>query len=128
MSENESSACTKPGRFSWNELVTTDVEGATAFYTRLLGWTVSAFSPEYSLFNKEGQDVGGLMKAPQPGMPAQWVSYITVEDVDATATKAVELGGKIILSPMDIPDIGRIAVLQDPQNAAIGIFKPLARE
>ena len=126
MSENECSECMQPGRFSWNELVTTDVAGATAFYSSLLGWTTSAFSPEYSLFNKEGQGVGGLMKTPQPGMPAQWVAYITVEDVDATAAKAVELGGKIVLSPLDVPNVGRIAVLLDPQNAPIGIFKPVA--
>jgi predicted enzyme related to lactoylglutathione lyase len=124
MSEQDPSPCSQPGQFSWNELVTTDVEGATAFYSSLFGWTTTAFSPEYTLFKKDGRDVAGLMKTPQPGMPAQWVAYITVEDVDATAGKAETLGGKIILAPMDVPDVGRIAVLLDPQNAPIGIFKP----
>ena len=126
MSENESSMCSRPGYFSWNELLTTDVEGASAFYSGLLGWTTTPFSPEYTLFNKAGQSVGGLMKAPRPGMPAQWVAYVSVEDVDATTAKATQLGGQIVLPPMDVPDVGRIAVLLDPQNAPFGIFKPLA--
>ena len=126
MSENESSMCSRPGYFSWNELLTTDVEGASAFYSGLLGWTTTPFSPEYTLFNKVDQSVAGLMKAPRPGMPAQWVAYVSVEDVDATTAKATQLGGQIVLPPMDVPDVGRIAVLLDPQNAPFGIFKPLA--
>ncbi|MFA7343346.1 MAG: VOC family protein [Terrimicrobiaceae bacterium] len=124
MSEKDSSPCGQPGEFSWNELVTTDVAGATSFYSSLLGWTTTAFSPEYTLFKKDGRDVGGLMKTPRPDMPAQWVAYVTVEDVDVTAGKAEALGGKIILPPMDVPNVGRIAVLLDPQNAPVGIFKP----
>ena len=127
MSEKESSMCSQPGRFSWNELVTTDVEAATTFYTGLFGWTTTPFSPEYTLFQQEGQGVGGLMKSPQPGMPAQWVAYVTVENVDATAAKAAETGGKVMLPPTDIPTIGRIAVLIDPQGAPIGVFKPLTQ-
>ena len=126
MSENESSSCNKPGQFSWNELVTTDIEGATAFYTHLLGWTTTSFGPDYTLFNKEDKNAGGMMKVPQPGMPAQWVAYICVEDVDATAAKAVELGGRVMAPPFDVPSIGRIAVLIDPQGATIGVFKPQA--
>jgi uncharacterized protein len=126
MSENEPTMCSRPGFFSWNELLTTDVAAATAFYSGLLGWTTTPFSPEYTLFNKADQSVAGLMKAPRAGMPAHWVSYVSVEDVDATAAKATELGGQVVLPPMDVPDVGRIAVLLDPQNAPIGIFKPLA--
>jgi predicted enzyme related to lactoylglutathione lyase len=126
MTETETATCAIPGKFSWNELATTDVAGATAFYTSLLGWTTAAFGPEYTLFKKGDHDIGGMMKAPQPGMPAQWVAYVTVEDVDATAAKAVELGGKVMAPPFDVPSIGRIAILLDPQGAPIGIFKPQA--
>ena len=104
-SECENSPCCKPGRFSWNELVTTDVEGASAFYTHLLGWTATQFSPEYTIFNKDGQGVAGLMKTPVPGRPAQWVAYVTVVDVDASVAQAAELGGQV---------------------APFGLFKPLA--
>ena len=120
-----STPCCQPGKFSWNELVTTDVEGATAFYTNLFGWSATPFSSEYTIFNKADQGVGGMMKAPAPGIPAGWVSYITVEDVDAYAAKAVELGGTIRVPAFDIHEVGRIAILVDPQGAAIGIFKPL---
>jgi uncharacterized protein len=126
-SECNDSPCCKPGRFSWNELVTTDVEGASTFYTGLFGWTTVPFSAEYTLFNKEDQGVGGMMKARQPGTPAQWMAYVNVEDVDASVTKAVNLGGEVVVPAMDIPEIGRIAVVIDPQQASIGLFKPLAK-
>ena len=126
MSENKSPECNKIGLFSWNELVTTDVEGASRFYTSLFGWNTTPFGPEYTLFNKDGENAGGMLKAPQPGMPAQWVAYVTVEDVDAAAAKATELGGRVMAPPFDVPEVGRIAVVQDPQGAAIGLFKPLA--
>jgi hypothetical protein len=113
-----------PGRFSWNELVTTDVGAATKFYTQLFGWTTTPFGAEYILFNKDGNNVCGMMKTPKPGMPAFWIAYVTVEDVDATAAKVAELGGKVMVPPFDIPTVGRIACLSDPQGASIGLFKP----
>ena len=69
--------------------------------------------------------VGGLMKTRQPGSPAYWVPYVFVEDVDATAKKAASLNARVVLDPCDIPDVGRIAVILDPQGAPIGLFKPL---
>ena len=116
----------KPGYFCWNELVTTDVEAAKAFYGKLFGWTTAPLMEGYTLFNKDKGDrnAGGLMKTPQPGMPAQWLAYVCVDDVDATAAQVAALGGKIKMPPMDIPTVGRIAVLSDPQGAAIGIFRP----
>jgi hypothetical protein len=125
MSEETSNPCTKPGEFSWNELVTTDVEGAKAFYTSLFGWTTAPFGEHYTLFNNPDRSVAGLMQAPSPGIPAGWLSYITVENVDASAVKAEEFGGTIRVPAFDIPQVGRIAILVDPQGAAIGIFKPL---
>jgi predicted enzyme related to lactoylglutathione lyase len=116
-----------PGHFSWNELVTTDVAAATQFYTQLFGWTTVPFGTDgkYTLWHKAGSPVGGLMKCPQPGSPPQWLAYVTVEDVDASAAKVTKLGGKVLMSPFDIPEVGRIAVLSDPQGAALGLFKPL---
>ena len=118
--------CPKTGQFGWNELVTTDVAAAKKFYIRLLGWKTQPFGKGsgYTLLKNGNDMAGGLMKIPQPGCPAQWVGYVLVDDVDATAKKAVKLGGKVVLPPMDIPDVGRIAVLVDPQGATIGIFKP----
>ena len=80
---------------------------------------------EYILFKMNGQEVGGLMKCPEEGMPAQWISYVTVENADAMAKKAGDLGAKVCVGPKDIPNVGRIAVFEDPQGAALGIFQPV---
>jgi uncharacterized protein len=116
----------KPGEFSWNELVSTDVAAAKKFYTGLFGWTTEPFGPggDYTLFKQGDTMVGGLMQCPKPGIPAHWLAYVTVEDVDASAAKAKQLGAQVVMEPFDVPTVGRIAVLLDPHGAAIGLFKP----
>ncbi len=123
---SEDNNCTKPGQFGWNELDTPNVAAAKKFYSGMLGWKTQPFGKggDYSLFKKGKDPVGGLMKCPKPGMPAQWVPYVVVDDVDATAQKATQLKAKVMSPPFDVPDVGRIAVLLDPQGAVIGIFKP----
>ncbi len=115
-----------PGHFCWNELVTPDVGASKNFYTRLLGWTAEPFGTDvnYTVLKKDNAGIGGLMQAPQPGTPAQWLPYVLVEDVDATAAQAARLGGRICNAPFDVPEVGRIAVLSDPQGATFGILKP----
>jgi len=124
MSEDKN--CVKSGQFGWNELVTPNVAAAKKFYAGMLGWKTQPFGKgvDYTLFKRSKDMVGGLMKCPKPGMPAQWVPYVNVDDVDATAKKAIKLKGKVMMAPYDIPDVGRVAVLLDPQGAVIGIFKP----
>ena len=68
--------------------------------------------------------LAGLMGRPDQQVQPQWLAYVRVGDVDATARKAKELGATICLEPKDIPSVGRIAVIQDPQGAALGFFKP----
>jgi predicted enzyme related to lactoylglutathione lyase len=116
----------KAGQFCWNELAATNVPAAKKFYTKLLGWKTKPFGKglDYTLFNKGKDMVGGLMKCPKPGIPAHWVPYVIVADVDATAQKATKLRGKVVLPPCDIPTVGRIAVVRDPQGAVIGIMTP----
>lgn len=116
----------QPGHFGWNELVTTNEAKAKKFYTSLMGWKTKAFGKGtgYTLLMKGKDMAGGLMKCPDPGNPAQWIGYIVVDDVDATAKKAAKLGGEVCVPPRDIPDVGRIAVLVDPQGAAFGIYTP----
>lgn len=114
----------KHGAFGWNELMTTDVEGAKKFYGELFGWAVQEFPMEgmtYNLIKVDDDEVGGIMTMPpeMEGMLPCWGVYITVDDVDATARKVEELGGKIIRQPEDIPNVGRFCVLQDPQGAAL---------
>ena len=112
------------GSFSWSELMTTDVEAALKFYTRLFGWATEEYPMEdgsYTLVKVNGKEVGGIMGMPPDAeeMPPMWGLYVTVNDVDATARMAEELGGTILLSPTDIPNVGRFCVIQDPQGAVI---------
>ena len=117
----------KHGRFSWNELMTTDVEGARAFYGKLFGWQYEGFPMEnmtYEVIHSGGEEIGGMMPMlPEAGdHPPAWGTYITVDDVDATVKLAEALGGKIHQPPTDIPRVGRFAVLQDPQGAYIAVI------
>lgn len=112
------------GAFSWSELMTTDLKGAEAFYSTLFGWTL-ADGPvgdiEYRVISAGGQAIGGLMKKPEnmEQIPPHWGSYITVDDVDLTAKLAEEHGGIVLMPPHDIPTVGRMTVIQDPQGAVI---------
>lgn len=120
-----------PGHFTWNELLTTDTNQAAKFYTGVFGWDRAEHpdSPRpYELFQQEGEDVGGMMKAPEPSIPPQWLAYIKVEDTDGIAAKAVKFGGKLVAKPFDVAGVGRIAILQDPQGAVFGIFTPEEEE
>ncbi len=67
---------------------------------------------------------GGIMPMPPAaqGRPPAWISYVTVDNPDATAQQAEKLGGKIVVPPRNIPEVGRFAVIQDPQGAAIAII------
>ena len=67
--------------------------------------------------------VGGMMACPKPGMPAQWNAYVVVKSVDATLAQATKLGAKVLMPAMDIPQVGRVAMIQDPQGAAIGLHQ-----
>ena len=117
----------KPGDFCWNELVTTSVPAAKKFYSTLLGWKTRPFDKgmvDYTIIQKGKTGMGGIMKCPKPGLPAQWIPYMLVADVDATVKKAAKLRGKVFMPPFDVPTVGRIAVLADPQGAAFGIISP----
>jgi uncharacterized protein YndB with AHSA1/START domain/predicted enzyme related to lactoylglutathione lyase len=120
---------TPPGEFSWNELLTSDVDVAGKFYTQLFGWTTAPFPGPvpYTLFRQGEKGVGGMMPQQQPGTPPIWLSYISVADCNASAAKAEKLGAKICLPPKDIPTIGRIAVITDPLGTPFGIFQPEAK-
>lgn len=115
------------GAFSWCELLTSDVAGAQRFYSKLFGWTLEpAPMPgvDYTLVKYGGERMGGIMAIPPAaaGMPPAWSVYVTVDDVDATAKLAAEMGGRVCVGPQDIPHVGRFCVLQDPQGAMINII------
>lgn len=115
------------GKFVWHELWTSDVEPAMAFYTGLFGWTWDEMpmgpGESYWMAKTGTEMIGGLMKAPMPDVPPNWLGYVAVADVDAAAKVAAEAGGKVLAPPSDIPNMGRFSVLQDAQGAAIAAWK-----
>ena len=119
---------TKHGMFSWFELMTSDVAGAKKFYKSLFGWKTAQMNMpgmKYTTISVGADQVAGMMAMPPQGkkkMPPQWGAYVTVDDVDATAKRAVKLGGKVLVPPQDIPGVGRFSVLQDPQGAMISVI------
>ncbi|MDH3231908.1 MAG: VOC family protein [Alphaproteobacteria bacterium] len=123
------------GSFYWNELATNDIEAAGAFYSALIGWKTQAMpmgdGRTYTLWLVGGQPVGGMFPAkgePFEGERPTWLSYIAVDDIDATVAKVEGLGGKVLAPAEKIPDVGRIAVIADPQGAAVALIKPTQGE
>jgi predicted enzyme related to lactoylglutathione lyase len=115
------------GVFVWDELGTTDADGAQRFYEEVFGWTTSDMGEEYGgyrIFNRGETGVAGLMTLPDASVPPHWQPYVAVGDPDATTAKAKELGGSALAEPMDVPKVGRIAVLSDPQGAVFGVIRP----
>ena len=115
------------GAFSWSELLTTDPARAAEFYGKLFGWTFETMdmgTGPYRVIKAGDTSIGGIMAVPPdaPGMPPAWGSYVTVKDVDATVRDCVALGGKVMVPAMDIPTVGRMAVVQDPQGACINVI------
>jgi uncharacterized protein len=118
-----------PGAFCWNELMTRDLAKAEAFYQQVFGWTtkhsdMGAMGTYVSLMVGDRPN-GGMMKLPEQAgpVPPYWGVYFTVVDCDASVKKAQELGAKVVVPPMDIPDTGRFATLMDPQGAVFSIIK-----
>ena len=121
------------GAFCWNELSTTDSDSAIKFYTELLGWQVKASATAGMVYNEivvDGEHVGGIyqMGAECGGaeaggaQPPHWMAYVAVDDVDAKAKQAEELGGKVCVPPTDIPNTGRFCVINDPAGATISLI------
>ncbi|MGF1459611.1 MAG: VOC family protein [Leptolyngbyaceae cyanobacterium] len=119
----------EPATLCWNELQTHKVEQATQFYTQLFGWetetTRNAAGGDYSLFKQSDRHGAGMMEIqPEWGeVPPNWAVYFAVENCDLTLKKAVELGGKVEMPPMEIADVGRLAIIQDPQGAVFTVLQ-----
>ena len=112
------------GAFSWSELCTDDPKAAARFYAALFGWQVENMdmgTGPYQVLKVGDAAIGGIMGKPPGGesRPSMWGCYVTVDDVDKTCQQCKSLGGTVCMAPMDIPGVGRMAVLQDPQGATI---------
>ena len=118
-----------PGTPSWIDLSSSDAEGSAAFYGSLMGWTTTEpGSPEetggYRMFQQDGKNIGGLMSAMQEGQPTAWSTYISVTDADGTAAKVKDAGGSVVVEPMDVMELGRMAFFADPTGAVFGVWQP----
>jgi predicted enzyme related to lactoylglutathione lyase len=115
------------GKFVWNDLLTRDLAASRAFYASMFGWTFREQTREgrpYLIAELEGKPVAGLLdvhdlKEADP----QWVSYVSVPDVDAVAEQVRAGGGKVLVAPRAVKVGGRAAVVADPQGAALGLAR-----
>ena len=121
------------GSFIWYELMTPDPEGAKAFYDAVVGWSFGDAAADYNGYRminrKDGGFAGGVLQLTnemqQHGARPTWLGYIYVPDVDRAAGKIEDAGGKALMPAMDIPNVGRIAMVADPQGAPFYIMKPI---
>lgn len=118
----------EPGALCWNELATRDIDAAKRFYEAVFGWrgeTNAYGDTSYTEWKLGGRTVGGMiqMNDQWPAeIPPHWLVYFAVDDVDAAAAKATELGGRVAVEPSDTP-AGRFSVLNDPHGAVFSIIK-----
>jgi predicted enzyme related to lactoylglutathione lyase len=120
------------GRFVWYELVTTELKAAKSFYAHVVGWNVRDI-PEldapYSLLTVGETPIAGATQLPEDARKAHvmphWIGYIAVDDVDMSAGRVQQLGGQVHVQPTDIPNIGRFAIVGDPQMATFALFKAI---
>ncbi|MGA2519508.1 MAG: VOC family protein [Acidimicrobiales bacterium] len=120
-----------PGTPSWVDLSTSEVTTAQAFYSSLFGWSVGDTGPDgggYAMFLLRGKYVAGVGPHVAEGQPSAWTTYVSVEDADATTEKVRAAGGQVVVEPMDVLDVGRMAVLVDPTGAPFAIWQPRAHQ
>ncbi len=126
----------EPGTFCWVDLTSPDQAASKAFYEALFGWEAQDMptgddGSVYSIMQLGGKDVAAI--APQPeqqrdaGVPPLWNSYVSVQDADATLARATELGATAHAPAFDVFDVGRMAVIQDPQGAFFELWQPKLR-
>lgn len=118
-----------PGTPSWVELSSQDPDASAAFYGELMGWSTTEPGPAdetggYRMFQQDGKNIAGLMGHMQEGQPTAWMTYVSVADADETAGKVKASGGNAIVDPMDVMDLGRMAVFSDPTGAVFGVWQP----
>src|SRR5438876_5417078 len=115
------------GKFVWHEQVSADPKQAQDFYTQLFGWDTEVFKPgeiDYTMILSGGQSHGGFGKAMEGAPPPHWLSHVRVANVDETIEKAKSAGGELAAGPFEMGEVGRIAIIKDPQGAFVSVYQP----
>lgn len=123
------------GEIVWHELNAWDVDASRTFYSRLFGWTWDAMpmpggDGTYWIAMRGDQTVGGVFPLSSPvfdGVPAHWMTYFEVSNVDATAEETAAAGGAVLRPAFDVPGVGRIAIVKDSGGAVVGVMTSAAR-
>ena len=128
--------CNEPNSFSWNELMTRDIDTATAFYASVFGWNIVGqdMGPMGTYHVVQGGERGGWagmmeMPAEMPEMvPDHWMVYFAVADVDTTVAAVIANGGSVVQDAMDIPGVGRMATAHDPSGGSFSLMQPASTD
>jgi predicted enzyme related to lactoylglutathione lyase/uncharacterized protein YbaA (DUF1428 family) len=122
----------KPGDFIWYELLTSDADAAQKFYGEILGWSVSPSGMDgmdYRIIHVGPNPIGGMMTITEDmashGARPTWLGYLTVKNADETVAGIEQRGGKVLMGAMDLPNVGRIAMVADPQGAPFYVMQPV---
>ena len=115
-----------PYSLCWNETHSRDFETAKAFYGAVFGWTPQPFGDTYTVFNLGDKGIGGgmqMMDGTPDEVPSYWLTWFAVANHDDTVVKAKELGAQVLMEGMEMPEVGKMAILQDPQGAQFGVLE-----
>ena len=120
-----------PGTPCWVELSSADADASAAFYAEVMGWSAIEPGPSeetggYRIFRQDGKAVGGLMGHVQERQPTAWATYISVADAEETVERVKAAGGSVMVEPMDVMELGRMAFFADPAGAVFGAWQPRA--
>ena len=121
------------GTIHWSELMTNDVDAAKKFFSVVVGWKISEMpmpNGTYNVCMAGDRPVAGIMSAKMAqgdAPPTGWYTYIAVNDVDAACNACESAGGKVCQQPFDVPNVGRIAMIEDPSGGVVGIMTPAAQ-
>ena len=123
------------GSIHWTELNTFAPDKARAFYETLLGWSFEAVpmaGGSYLVASRNGTMVAGIFDMKLGGLPetvpSHWLTYMAVDDVDASARATEAAGGRVLRAPWDVPGVGRVAIIQDAAGAGLGLITPTPDE
>jgi uncharacterized protein len=117
------------GKFVWRDLMTDEPAQVRPFYGELFGWEfveTQSLGRPYTLIKAGGQFIGGIAKGQRRVVHesnAQWLSYLSVADVERATQATAAAGGKVLVAPFDVPRVGRAAVVVDPQGAPLGLLR-----